>query len=197
MKKLFATMKEISRKSAGFTLIELLVVIAIIGILAVAVLAAINPIEQINKGRDTQANADASQLLGAVERYYTNSNPAVYPWNVAVGAFTPASIDPTVAYTMNSTPGHTAEWRWLDNLSATQEVKDTFANRLKTSKQFVIFRAAGSNVPTYICYYPVSNSSRKNADSYCATNGTTINAAAGVTLCQTPGAGVVNPICIP
>ena len=35
----------------GFTMIELLVVIAVIGILAVALLATLNPLEQIRKGR--------------------------------------------------------------------------------------------------------------------------------------------------
>jgi prepilin-type N-terminal cleavage/methylation domain-containing protein len=57
----------------GFTMIELLVVIAIIGVLAVAVLSSINPIEQINKGRDTRARSDAAELLAASERYFTTS----------------------------------------------------------------------------------------------------------------------------
>ena len=45
----------------GFTMIELLIVITILGILAVAVLSAINPIEQINRGRDTGRQSDAEQ----------------------------------------------------------------------------------------------------------------------------------------
>ncbi|NIT03538.1 prepilin-type N-terminal cleavage/methylation domain-containing protein, partial [Candidatus Saccharibacteria bacterium] len=52
----------------GFTMIELLIVIAVIGILAIAVLAAINPIEQINRGRDTGSRSDAEQLIGAIDR---------------------------------------------------------------------------------------------------------------------------------
>lgn len=200
MKKLSAYISEIRSRNGGFTLIELLVVIAIIGILAVAVLSAINPIEQINKGRDTQANGDASQLLGAIERYYTNSNPATYPWNVAATGFTPASTDPTVAYTFNSTTG-TPNWNWISNLSSTQEVKDTFANRLKASKQFKILRAAGANVSTYICYYPASNSVRKSADAYCATNGAIVNAILAGTCATTDGSAPTtagtNPICVP
>ena len=58
------------KKMAGFTMVELMIVIAIIGIIAVAVLSAINPIEQINKGRDTRTRSDASEMLGALERYY-------------------------------------------------------------------------------------------------------------------------------
>ena len=62
-------MKKIKK---GFTMIELLIVIAILGILAVAVLSAINPLEQIRRGRDTGSRSDAEQLLNAVERYYSS-----------------------------------------------------------------------------------------------------------------------------
>ena len=47
-------------------MIELLVVISILGILAVIVLAAINPLEQINRGRDTASRSDAEQLFECV-----------------------------------------------------------------------------------------------------------------------------------
>ncbi|EKD87098.1 MAG: hypothetical protein ACD_37C00044G0003, partial [uncultured bacterium] len=54
MKKLLAWLKKLFGSSeSGFTLIELLIVITILGILATAVLAAINPLEQISRGRDT------------------------------------------------------------------------------------------------------------------------------------------------
>ncbi len=66
-------------RSAGFTMIELLVVIAVIGVLAVAVLSSINPIEQINKGRDTRSRSDAAQLISAVDRYFAIHEK--YPWN--------------------------------------------------------------------------------------------------------------------
>src|SRR3990167_838952 len=62
----------------GFTLIELLIVIAVLGILAVAVLAAINPIEQINRSRDTGSRSDAEQLISAIDRYYATNG--YYPW---------------------------------------------------------------------------------------------------------------------
>lgn len=64
----------------GFTMIELLIVITILGILAVAVLSAINPIEQINRGRDTGRQSDAEQLLSAIDRY--NAFQGFYPWQV-------------------------------------------------------------------------------------------------------------------
>jgi prepilin-type N-terminal cleavage/methylation domain-containing protein len=62
----------------GFTMIELLIVITILGILAVAVLSAINPIEQINRGRDTGSQSDSEQLLSAIDRY--NAFQGFFPW---------------------------------------------------------------------------------------------------------------------
>jgi len=66
-------------KNKGFTLIELLVVISLIGILAVAVLSAINPIEQLNKGRDAGRRADAAQILKSIDQYFASTEE--FPWN--------------------------------------------------------------------------------------------------------------------
>jgi prepilin-type N-terminal cleavage/methylation domain-containing protein len=62
----------------GFTLIELLVVIGILGIIAAAVLAAINPIEQLKKAQDTSLKSAATEFVNANVRYYTTHNSL--PW---------------------------------------------------------------------------------------------------------------------
>jgi prepilin-type N-terminal cleavage/methylation domain-containing protein len=67
----------------GFTLIELLIVIAILGVLAVVVLVAINPLEQLARTRDAGRISSVAQLGHAVQAYYTSQN-AVYP---AVGTW--------------------------------------------------------------------------------------------------------------
>ncbi len=54
----------------GFTLIELLVVIGILGILAVGLLAAIDPFEQLKKGRDTNLRNVTVEYVNACTRYY-------------------------------------------------------------------------------------------------------------------------------
>jgi len=80
----------------GFTLIELLIVIAVLGILAVAVLAAINPIEQINRSRDTGSRSDSEQLIGAIDRYYASRG--FYPWQTGAG-----TADASLSWTIVST----------------------------------------------------------------------------------------------
>lgn len=64
--------------SLGFTLIELLVVIAILGVLAGGVLVAINPLEQLARGRDAGRKSTVDQLGKAISSYYTTQS-ATYP----------------------------------------------------------------------------------------------------------------------
>lgn len=53
----------------GFTLIELLIVIAILGTLAVVVLLAINPVQQLARTRDSGRVSGVTQLGHALEAY--------------------------------------------------------------------------------------------------------------------------------
>src|SRR3990167_10336739 len=54
----------------GFTLIELLIVIAIVGILAAAILVAINPGKRMAQARDAQRKNDISAIANALIGYY-------------------------------------------------------------------------------------------------------------------------------
>ncbi|OGM33061.1 hypothetical protein A2803_03005 [Candidatus Woesebacteria bacterium RIFCSPHIGHO2_01_FULL_44_21] len=58
----------------GFTLIELLIVIAILGTLAVVVLIALNPVQQLARTRDAGRRSTVSQLGHAVEARATGNN---------------------------------------------------------------------------------------------------------------------------
>lgn len=62
----------------GFTLIELLIVIAVIGVLAAIVLVAIDPIQQLARGRDSGRMSSISQMGRAVEAYAT-THDGEYP----------------------------------------------------------------------------------------------------------------------
>lgn len=59
------------QRRLGFTLIELLVVIAIIGVLAAAILVAINPGKRMAQARDAQRKTDISAIANALVGYYT------------------------------------------------------------------------------------------------------------------------------
>lgn len=67
------------RLKRGFTLIELLIVIAVIGVLIAIVVLAIDPLEQLARGRDAARKAAVAQLGGAMAAHVTNSLVTSYP----------------------------------------------------------------------------------------------------------------------
>jgi prepilin-type N-terminal cleavage/methylation domain-containing protein len=181
-------------RNAGFTMIELLVVIAVIGVLAVAVLSSINPIEQINKGRDTRSRSDAAQLISAVDRYFAIHEK--YPWNEdavngITGTFTGTwAYDSGDGYVTNSAPGgstndHRAEfefdesiiadgqdqeWSWIIPIINTAEIKESFGNRLAKiddNTDFFIKKPQGANRTMYVCFQPSSYAFDLEASNRC------------------------------
>jgi prepilin-type N-terminal cleavage/methylation domain-containing protein len=68
------------KSKRGFTLIELLIVIALLGALAVGLIGAIDPFEQLKKGADTGTRDIVNQVQTAVIRYYSVKN--TMPWDV-------------------------------------------------------------------------------------------------------------------
>ena len=70
----------------AFTLIELLIVISIIGILAVAVLIALDPVEQVNRANDVKLVSGSGEIRGAVNRYFAAKE--YFPWCTAVNCST-------------------------------------------------------------------------------------------------------------
>lgn len=168
-------------KSGGFTMIELLIVISILGILAVMVLAAINPLEQINRGRDTAKRGDAEQLLGALERY--NAFNGFFPWQVDANDITGLAL---TGQLVNSGWVETnSNCQILERLSTavtagcvgTQELKDSYVTRVdddgggstgtvEARGLYVYYEAAaGNNV--YVCFSPQSNAFVNEATLRC------------------------------
>jgi prepilin-type N-terminal cleavage/methylation domain-containing protein len=170
MKRLLNSLKKSISSSggmAGFTMIELLVVISVIGILAVAVLSSINPIEQINKGRDTRTRSDAAQLINAADRYFAIHES--YPWN---------DDNATNGYTgvgeYEDAFDHEPEdgWDWAQVLVDTAEVKEGFVNRLTNDDSLYVFKTDDSNATMYACFKPTSFAFKQEAYKNCA-DGTT------------------------
>ncbi len=71
-------MRNYFSRSKGFTLIELLIVIALLGALAVGLIGAIDPFEQLKKGTDTGTRDLVNQVQTAIIRYYSVKNEM--PW---------------------------------------------------------------------------------------------------------------------
>lgn len=169
MNKFLSHLRQL-KSQAGFTMIELLIVIAILGILAVAVLSAINPVEQINRGRDTGSRSDAEQLLSAIDRY--NAFAGYYPWQNGAS-------DPTVAVPWT-------DWTDVDDflnnddscavselLSAgdggscigSNELKVTFFTRIFGGgyNYLKIYHGTGASDSTYVCFEPKSDAFKSEA----------------------------------
>jgi len=190
-------------------MIELLVVIAVIGVLAVAVLSSINPIEQINKGRDTRTRSDAAQLINAVDRYYAIHEK--YPWNVTTTTYTASGTLPNATFVMGSVSGSgadavivatTADWAYIDVLVSTAEVKSGFTNRLVSDNKILVFKETGYNQTMYACFLPTSNAFEQEAMENCADGTTPDGGDAGVPSgtdpCEDPAdMTAANMICLP
>lgn len=186
-----------NKLSKGFTLIELLIVIAVLGILAVAVLSAINPIEQINRSRDTGSRSDSEQLIGAIDRYYATNG--YYPWVTS----SDPSLDTSIAWVAGNV--NLDDWfddegtvLVLDKLAAagTGELKESFINRIVGSSYnpLTAYNTGLSGDSTYICFLPKSSAFKAEAYNRCnATEGVPSDYPAEA--CATDCAAGVNTGC--
>jgi prepilin-type N-terminal cleavage/methylation domain-containing protein len=140
----FLSIISVSNKK-GFTLIELLVVLGILGILAAALLAAINPIEQLNKAQDATLEQVASEFVSADARYYTANN--AQPAGCTGSAVTLGSI--ATCY---------------NNLITSGELKSSFGTLSASnfSSLYITFPATGT--PT-ACFTPTSHSVQSNSNT--------------------------------
>lgn len=168
----------------GFTMIELLVVIAIIGVLAAAVLSAINPVEQINKGRDTAIRSDAAELVNATERYFAVQEK--FPWNTAKNSWNPSSsgndnpgVDPDNLFSVDGTAD--SKWLWVKILEDTSEVKANFYSRiLKNRSKMLAVKEADSGT-VFVCFEPSSNQFKEEATERCAASNNGLPTTGSVT----------------
>ncbi len=160
------------KSSLGFTLVELLIVIALLGAIALIVIAAINPIEQANRARDTRFKADAAQIVSAIDRYFATR--LEFPW-VASGVLAlnnddafgfVDSIDPNVGIC-----GTDCTTTTLDGeLMITDELKSEFLNRdfiaytgTDVTKKLFVGKTTGTSAGTHVCYVPASKATRERA----------------------------------
>jgi len=145
----------------GFTLIELLVVIGILGILAAALIATIDPFEQLKKANDTTSRNTAAEFVSAITRYYGNRN--AYPWDPAPsGAGCNSGQAPlaTAPMKLDSAAGLLC----IDALITEGELKSGFKNSTNVLKTINI--TGGSTAITMsACYLPTSKTGQKDLNA--------------------------------
>ena len=146
------------KSQRGFTLIELLVVLAILGILAAALLAAINPVEQINKGQDASLEEQATEFVSAATAYYTSQNAAI--WGVAPCGAAPAA--PVQMSTLTNT--------CVQLLETSGDLKASFGNATNLANLWVSKSTDGNTV--FVCFQPKSTAVKSNSNTKYGQNGT-------------------------
>lgn len=159
LKKLFASSKK------GFTLIELLVVIGILGILAAALVATIDPFEQLNKAQDANVKNTLIEYITANVRYYTTHS--AMPW-----------LDTANASAANCVAGGTPSAATLGTMTAANgcipaliadgELKSSFTSVANILTQI---RVTGGSTNLTACFAPKSKSQRNDPNSKFAADG--------------------------
>ena len=145
----------------GFTLIELLVVLGILGILAAALLASINPVEQIKKAQDTSLKNITTTFVSATQQYYSTHN--ALPWstvaNGGANCYSGGTTLSNVALSSLST--------CVTTLVSEGELKASFSNS-NNLNQAVITNPnpqTGSAQDVVACFLPQSQSQQHDANT--------------------------------
>jgi prepilin-type N-terminal cleavage/methylation domain-containing protein len=147
--------KQLNDHTHGFTLIELLIVIALLGALAIGLLAAIDPFEQLKKGRDTSARNTVSEFYNANLRYY--SVRGEFPWGTGG----------TSGYVNTMTADV------ISTLVTAGELKNRFAQLAGTSNLAKIYVNSTSAENMQVCFRPESKSFQIDPNTIYAADGST------------------------
>ncbi len=158
------------RSQTGFTLIELLVVIGILGILAAALVATIDPFEQLKKADDAKIKNIAVEYQTALVRYYTTHG--AFPWSDAnnsdanctgIGGADIANTLSTAGLASCTTNGLIGEG----------ELKSAFtSNQTDMGKVKVYWRTA-AQTDVQICFSPTSKSQKASPETVYDNTGAT------------------------
>jgi prepilin-type N-terminal cleavage/methylation domain-containing protein len=161
-------MRTAKLSTRGFTLVELLIVIALLGALAIGLIGALDPFEQLKKGQDTGTRNTVSEVQSAIIRFYALKG--IMPWCTADPC--PAA---DVASMQSGSSGlllnDNAMSAVLDRIVQTGELKSNFTTL--QSKEMGKVHVTGTDSQAIVCYQPVSKSFRADANTkFDATGGT-------------------------
>lgn len=191
-------------QNLGFTLVELLIVIGLLGAIALIVIAAINPIEQANRSRDTRFKSDGAQLISAIDRFFAARSE--FPWvTVSKAAGGSVTNDDSYGFLTASDEGVGicgATCAANGYLISTDELKPEFKNRdfisaTAVDKQLLIGKAQGTSESVYACFIPLSKSIRDKAvaDKHVYTVSATDGTRTQTTACDAAGANWISSTC--
>jgi len=151
-------------KKSGFTLIELLIVIALLGALAVGLLAALDPFEQLKKGTDTGVRNTVSEVHGAVIRYYAVAGNKM-PWDPST------SIGP-----VDLSSGYSAVG--LSAVISAGELKSDFSSLAGDRLRQITL--IGTQESVTVCFRPESKSFRTDPNTKYNSSGIVIGTGPAV-----------------
>lgn len=145
---------KLPKSKRGFTLIELLIVIALLGALAVGLIGALDPFEQLKKGTDTGTRDLVNQMQTGIIRYYSIKNNM--PW-CPTGAGCPADPSGTILNAAPIGPG-TSAGTAIANMILAGELKANF-DQLNAPNVTKVFVTGSQTLNTVtVCYSPTSKS---------------------------------------
>lgn len=159
----------VQRLQKGFTLIELLVVIGILGILAAALVATIDPFEQLKKAQDTTTTNVLTEWITATTRYYTTH--LAFPWE-ATGANCNSGADPDGANALSqAAPGMSS---CTTALIGDNELKAAFASSANLQFIYITYDSGLKQVTG--CFNPQSKSMLHNVNTKFSETGADLSA---------------------
>lgn len=170
-------------RQKGFTLIELIIGITILALLAVGLLAALDPAEQFAKARDTATRNTLLEVFGALQRYEAAQES--YPGNISDTTTNPDNTGgPLMIMTDHDTDPATPDQMTdqfggaIDGLVESGELKANFTSAAGSAlERIYLFKDdPDDQIPgdgkIMLCYRPTSKSFQLQAGQF--------NAAASV-----------------